>query len=166
MLSWINLSLYINLFYNWQSSEIFPYKKIEYFQLWALFHWFLFFFCNPKSVSLKILKICFKNKTHFFYFSFFQKFCKLKKISLISWSKIIDPMIQWVWSEKKNQTPTLKFFGSFPVPPLSKYRVLCLFYVLLRLNAWCYAVKYEEQICSELSICALRQTSLHYDSVK
>ena len=25
--------------------------------------------------------------------------------------------------------------GSFPVPPLSKYRVLYLFYVLLRLNA-------------------------------
>ena len=44
---------------------------------------------------------------------------------------------------------------TFPVP-LSKYRVLCLFYVLLRLNAWCYAVKYQEKICSELSICSPR----------
>ena len=41
--------------------------------------------------------------------------------------------------------------------PLSKFRVLCLFYVLLRLNAWCYAVKYEEKISSKLSICSPRQ---------
>ena len=53
----------------------------------------------------------------------------------------------------------------FP-PPLSKYRVLCLFYVLLRLNAWCYALKCEEQICSELSICSPRKISLLYDHVK
>ena len=69
-----------------------------------------------------------------------------------------------------------RYLGSFPVPPFqntefyelfsssppSKYRILCLFYVLLRLNAWFYAVKYEEQICSELSICSPRQISLHY----
>ena len=34
----------------------------------------------------------------------------------------------------------------FSSSPLSKYRVFGLFYVLLRLNAGCYAVKYEEQI--------------------
>ena len=49
---------------------------------------------------------------------------------------------------------------------LSKYRVLCLICVLLRLNARCYAVKYEEQICLELTICSPRQISLHYDNVK
>ena len=54
-------------------------------------------------------------------------------------------------------------FWLFSSSPLSKYRVLCLFYVLLRLNAWCYAVKYEEQLCSQLSICSPRQISLHYD---
>ena len=36
-----------------------------------------------------------------------------------------------------------KRHGLFSSYPLSKYRVLCLFYVLLRLNAWCYAVMYE-----------------------
>ena len=35
----------------------------------------------------------------------------------------------WVGEEKEPK------FGSFPVSPISKYRVLCLFYVLLRLNA-------------------------------
>ena len=57
-------------------------------------------------------------------------------------------------------------FWLFSSSPLSKYRVLCLFYVLLRLNASCYVVKYEEQICSELSICSPRQIWLHYDNVK
>ena len=66
-----------------------------------------------------------------------------------------------LFSERQNMK-----VGLFSSPPLSKYRVLCLFYVLLRLNAWCYAVKYEEQICSELSICSARQISLHYDNVK
>ena len=42
-------------------------------------------------------------------------------------------------------TSLINFFGSFSSPTFSKYRALCLFYVLLRLNAWCYAVKYEEQ---------------------
>ena len=57
----------------------------------------------------------------------------------------------------------LRLFSSFP---LSKYRVLCLFYVFLRLNARCYAVKYEEQICWQLSIRSTCQISLHYDNVE
>ena len=72
------------------------------------------------------------------------------------------------WYEKKirqNRQVKNSKFGLFSSSPLSKYRVLCLFYVLLRLNALCYAVKYEEQICSELSICSPRQISLHNDNV-
>ena len=47
----------------------------------------------------------------------------------------------------------LKFWlVSSPSPHISKYRVVFLFYVLLRVNAWCYDVKYEEQICSHLEI--------------
>ena len=57
----------------------------------------------------------------------------------------------------------LRLHSSFP---LSKYRVLCLFYVLLLLNARCYAVTYEEKICSQLSICSPRQISWHYDNVR
>ena len=56
--------------------------------------------------------------------------------------------------------------GSFPVPPFQNSEVLYLFYVLLRLNVWSYAVKYEEQICSDLSICSPRQISLPRDNVK
>ena len=59
--------------------------------------------------------------------------------------------------------------GEQPKPimfPLSKYRVLGLFNKLLQLNALCYAVKYEEQICTPLSICSPRQFSLHYENVK
>ena len=55
-------------------------------------------------------------------------------------------------------------FGSFPVPPFENTEFYVLFYVLLRLNVQCYAVKYEEQICSELSICS--PVSLQYDNVK
>ena len=65
---------------------------------------------------------------------------------------------------------SLSFYWLFSSFPPSKYRVLCLFYVLLRLNARCYAVMYEEQICSQLSICSPRQISiailLHFDKVK
>ena len=50
-------------------------------------------------------------------------------------------------NEIENCSPNI--FRLFSTSPhLSKYRYLCLFYVLLRLYAWCYAVKYEEQICS------------------
>ena len=70
------------------------------------------------------------------------------------------------YSKSKKNFGFGSVFGSFPIPLLSKYRVLCLYYVLLCLNAGCYAVKYEEQISSQLLICSPRQISLHYDNIK
>ena len=55
--------------------------------------------------------------------------------------------------------------GSFPVSP---FKIPSFMFVLRVITAKCvcYAVKYEEQICSQLSICSPRQISLHYDNVK
>ena len=66
---------------------------------------------------------------------------------------------------------SFRLFSSLPPPPppppvFKRPSFMFVLYVLLRLNAWFYAVKYEEQICSQLSICSPRQILLHYDNVK
>ena len=48
-------------------------------------------------------------------------------------------------SKKVKALPQKNIWALFQSPPFSKYRVLCMFYMLLRLNAYCYAVKYDEQ---------------------
>ena len=70
--------------------------------------------------------------------------------------------------------------GSFPVPPFQNkqepalfqfppFKITSFIFVLRVITAKCVMLRCKvckEQICSELSICSPRQTSLHCDNVK
>ena len=103
--------------------------------------------------------VCFSNYNYNFLSSFFKSL--FKSVSFAG-NFVSNDILLFVFIDEHIENRRFGIY--FPVSPFSKHRVLCLFYLLLRLSAWCYAVKYEEQICSQLSICSPRQILLHYDN--